>query len=168
MRRLLALLALVPAVTFVTAQAAAQGVEASVAFGTKHAVALRTNGDVLTWGDNVGCQLGRAGGNASRTPGLVMRNATAVAAASDHTLVLAEGKVYGWGTNAEGQLGTGDTYDKCEGPALAESLASETVVAGRPVALAIRNSPPSASVMTLMVPVNADQSPRYLNRTHGT
>jgi alpha-tubulin suppressor-like RCC1 family protein len=101
---------------------------AAVAFGTRHAVALRTNGEVLTWGENVSCQLGRAGGNASRTPALVMRNAIGVAAASDHTLVLtASGKVYGWGQNAEGPLGLGNTYDQCEGPAPVESLASVTV-----------------------------------------
>ena len=130
----LAALAGIGLVALTAAAAAAQAPGAAVAFGTRHAVALRTNGDVLTWGDNVSCQLGRAAGNGSRTPGngsrtpgIVMRNATAVAAASEHTLVLADGKVYGWGSNAEGVLGTGDTYDKCEGPALAESLAGQTV-----------------------------------------
>lgn len=108
---------------------AAQSAPAAVAFGSRHAVALRTNGEVLTWGDNVYCQLGRASrGNAGRTPTLVMRNARMIAAASDHTLVLTQdGKVYGWGINAEGPLGTGNTNDQCEGPALAESLAAETV-----------------------------------------
>jgi alpha-tubulin suppressor-like RCC1 family protein len=33
-----------------------------------------------------------------------------------------DGKVYGWGMNAEGALGTGNTNDQCEGPALVESL----------------------------------------------
>lgn len=106
----------------------AQTTTAAVAFGTRHAVALRTNGEVLTWGENVSCQLGRASGNASRTPAVMMRNATAIAAASDHTLVLtASGKVYGWGQNAEGPLGLGNTYDRCEGPALVESLSSVVV-----------------------------------------
>ncbi|MEO5819505.1 MAG: hypothetical protein ABIT71_03305, partial [Vicinamibacteraceae bacterium] len=107
---------------------ASTGTTAAVAFGTRHAVALRTNGEVLTWGENVSCQLGRRAGNASRTPGVVMRNGIAIAAASDHTLVLtATGKVYGWGQNAEGPLGVGNTYDQCEGPALVESLASLAV-----------------------------------------
>ena len=110
------------------ADVAAQPATAAVAFGTRHAVALRTNGEVLTWGENVSCQLGRAAGNASRTPAVVMRNGIAIAAASDHTLVLtASGKVYGWGQNAEGPLGLGNTYDQCEGPALVESLASLAV-----------------------------------------
>ena len=107
----------------------AQTSSASIAFGNRHAVALLTNGDVLTWGENVYCQLGRASrGNAGRTPAIVMRNAKAIAAAGDHTLVLAEdGKVYGWGMNPEGALGTGNTNDQCEGPTLVESLAMHTV-----------------------------------------
>jgi alpha-tubulin suppressor-like RCC1 family protein len=109
--------------------AAAQNTDAAIAFGNRHAVALRTNGDVLTWGENVYCQLGRASrGNSGRAPVLVMRNAKEIAAASDHTLVLTtDGKVYGWGMNAEGPLGVGNTYDQCEGPALAESLSNLTV-----------------------------------------
>ncbi|HEX8029317.1 MAG TPA: hypothetical protein VF491_12675 [Vicinamibacterales bacterium] len=107
----------------------AQGPEAAIAFGNRHAVALRSNGDVLTWGENVYCQLGRGSrGNSGRTPELVMRNAKAIAAASDHTLVLTnDGKVYGWGMNPEGALGTGNTNDQCEGPALIESLAGQTI-----------------------------------------
>lgn len=101
----------------------------AIAFGTRHAVALRNNGDVLTWGDNVGCQLGRASrGNYDANPALVMRNAKEIAAASDHALVLTlDGKVYGWGTNPQGELGVGDEYDKCEGPVLVESLADKTI-----------------------------------------
>jgi len=107
----------------------ARSPQAAIAFGTRHAVALGANGDVLTWGENVSCQLGRASrGNAGRTPTLVMRNAAGIAAAADHTLVLTtDGKVYGWGQNAEGSLGMGNTYDQCDGPALVESLAGQTV-----------------------------------------
>ena len=108
---------------------APQTVTVAIAFGARHAVALKTNGDVLTWGENVMCQLGRAGGNGSRTPGLVMRNGKEIAAAADHTLVLTtDGKVYGWGSNPEGALGTGDTYDKCDGPTLVTSLADKNIV----------------------------------------
>ena len=109
--------------------AAAQATEPAIAFGNRHAVALRTNGEVLTWGENLYCQLGRGSrGNSGRGPGLVMRNAKAIAAAADHTLVLTiDGKVYGWGMNPEGALGTGNTNDQCEGPALIESLAGQTI-----------------------------------------
>jgi hypothetical protein len=57
-----------------------------------------------------------------------MRNSVAIAAAADHTLVLTgEGKVYGWGQNADGSLGVGNTYDQCEGPAAVESLSAHRV-----------------------------------------
>ena len=110
-------------------KSSAQAVDPAIAFGNRHAVALRTNGEVLTWGENVYCQLGRGSrGNSGRTPAVMMRNAKEVAAASDHALVLTrEGKVYGWGMNPEGALGTGNTNDQCEGPALVESLAAHTV-----------------------------------------
>lgn len=116
-------------VAIAPSQLSAQAGPAAVAFGNRHAVALRTNGDVLTWGENVYCQLGRGSkGNSGRTPELVMRNGKGIAAASDHTLVLTDdGKVYGWGMNPEGALGTGNTNDQCEGPALIESLASQRV-----------------------------------------
>jgi hypothetical protein len=109
--------------------AAAQSVAPAIAFGTRHAVALAANGDVLTWGDNVMCQLGRAGGNASAMPGLVLRNGIAIAAAAEHSLALtADGRVYGWGSNPQGALGAGNTFDQCEGPSLIASLADKTVV----------------------------------------
>src|SRR5215471_393889 len=104
--------------------------EPQLAFGTQHAVALRNNGDVLTWGDNVQCQLGRTSTtNRDAVPTVMMRNAKEIAAASFHTLVLTSaGKVYGWGVNAEGALGMGHAHDVCEGPELVESLADKTVV----------------------------------------
>ena len=93
-------------------------------------MALQSNGNVLTWGEAVNCQLGRGSRtNSSREPGIVMRNAKQIAAANDHTLVLTDdGKVYGWGMNAEGALGVGNTYDQCEGPVLIESLANLSIV----------------------------------------
>jgi alpha-tubulin suppressor-like RCC1 family protein len=52
----------------------AQSSDAAFAFGNRHAVALRTNGELLTWGENVSCQLGRGSkGNSGRTPVVVMR-----------------------------------------------------------------------------------------------
>ncbi len=107
----------------------AQQVDASIALGNRHAVALQSNGNVLTWGEAVNCQLGRGSRtNSSREPGIVMRNAKQIAVANDHTLVLTDdGKVYGWGMNPEGALGVGNTYDQCEGPVLIESLANLSI-----------------------------------------
>lgn len=104
----------------------AQTTEPAVAFGRAHAVALATTGEVLTWGANLYCQLGRGG--LATTPRPVLRNAIAIAVADDHTLALsAEGRVYGWGMNSSGALGTGSTDDVCQGPVLIESLADKTI-----------------------------------------
>ncbi len=104
--------------------------EPAIAFGTRHALALRSNGDILSWGDAIMCQLGRGTkGNTGPIPTLVMRNGIEIAAASEHSLVLtSDGKVYGWGTNPEGPLGVGHTHDVCEGPALVQSLADKQIV----------------------------------------
>jgi alpha-tubulin suppressor-like RCC1 family protein len=102
--------------------------QADVVLGARHGVALRTNGEVLTWGDNVGCQLGRAGGNTSSTPAVMMRNVKEIAAAGEHSLALTvDGKVYAWGQNGYGQLGIGNTYDHCAGPVLVPSLEGRTI-----------------------------------------
>ena len=117
-------------VTFLGSQVAvsAQAGAPAIAFGSKHAVALRTNGDVLTWGNNVFCGLGRPSGNRSATPDVVLRNIKEIAAAEAHSLALStDGKVYGWGANDRGELGTGNTIALCEGPALVASLADKTV-----------------------------------------
>ena len=99
----------------------------TIVFGTRHAVLLKTNGDVWTWGDNVTCQLGRAAGNRSTTPGQVLRNIKEVAAAGAHTLALdVEGKVYAWGGDAPA-LGNNDDAERCEGPEPVESLADKTI-----------------------------------------
>jgi alpha-tubulin suppressor-like RCC1 family protein len=109
--------------------AASQTVAGQVAFGVRHAIALRTNGDVITWGNNVGCQLGRRTGNRTGDPGLVLRNGVHVAAAADHSVaVTRDGHVYAWGTNGEGQLGVGNEFDQCEGPTLVESLEGKGIV----------------------------------------
>ena len=98
-----------------------------VVFGTRHAVALKNNGDVFTWGDNVTCQLGRRAGNRSATPGQVLRNIKEVAAAAVHTLALdVDGTVYAWGGDAPA-LGNGDDFERCEGPEPVASLAGKTI-----------------------------------------
>ena len=113
----------------VPATPAAQADTAQIAFGVRHAVALRTNGEVITWGNNVGCQLGRRAGNRNVEPGLVLRNGVQVVAASEHSLALTrDGHVYGWGVNGDGQLGVGNEFDQCEGPALIESLEGKGII----------------------------------------
>jgi alpha-tubulin suppressor-like RCC1 family protein len=92
----------------------------AVAAGSDHALALTEDGRVYAWGSN---QYGALGiGN--ETPGfqspipvavvsggaLAGRNVTGIAAVSSRSMVLTDdGRVFGWGINWNGELGTGNT-----------------------------------------------------------
>lgn len=82
-----------------------------VAAGAYHSVALRSDGEVWTWGRNADGQLGR--GAVSATPEASPRPVslpgpmTAVAAGAGHSLALdALGNVWAWGRNNRGQAGS--------------------------------------------------------------
>lgn len=152
----LALLAVVAIGATASAQtpvAVAPGVvEPSVAFaGSGTAVALRNNGDVLTWGNNDSCLLGRAlPGQPGKysgplrpdpNPVVVMHNAKAIATAGTTIAVLtAEGKVYSWGLTT---LPMASGYWVCDGPAPVPSLEGKVVTRiglGQGVAVAVTDS----------------------------
>ncbi len=85
----------------------------AVAAGGEHGLAL-ANGQVYAWGNNDGGQLGYGSNTASNVPVAVStagvlggQTVTAVAAGGLHSLALANGQVYAWGYNANGQLGNG-------------------------------------------------------------
>jgi alpha-tubulin suppressor-like RCC1 family protein len=86
----------------------------AVAAGLNHVLALDTGGRVWAWGQNSFGQVGTGGTSAAvLAPYLVTTapRAKAVAAGAGHSLVVAEefafGKVWGWGQNNFGQVGTG-------------------------------------------------------------
>ncbi len=104
-------------------RAPSASVEPSIAFGLETVMALRSNGDVLTWGNQFNkCLLGRkaALGKVDPNPGVVMHNVKEVATAAwMHLAVTVDGKVYGWGAG----LPMGSKHYPCDGPALVPSLA---------------------------------------------
>lgn len=84
----------------------------SVATGEFHSCAITLEGNVYCWGDNEQGQLGNDSTTDSvypvpvEAPGGV--NFTSIVAARYHTLAIDEsGQVWGWGSNAAGQLGVG-------------------------------------------------------------
>jgi alpha-tubulin suppressor-like RCC1 family protein len=99
----------------------------AISAGTRHSLALRADGTVWAWGDNASGQLGAAITCATpatcqstvpvRVPGL--NRMVAIAAGGFHNLALAaDGTVWAWGDNINGQLGTGTTCSpsECPGP----------------------------------------------------
>jgi alpha-tubulin suppressor-like RCC1 family protein len=94
----------------------------AVSAGSNYSMALGSGGKAYSWGSNGSGQLGDGGVGDSSVPvavdmtgfrtglpsGVTFR---AVAAGGRHSIALgSDGKVYSWGYNYHGQLGTGDTH----------------------------------------------------------
>ncbi len=83
---------------------------AAVAAGKMHALAVRDDGTVLSWGSNQFGQLGNGQGNNYNVPIQVpnFTDVTAVAIGPSHIVALrGDGTVWTWGDNTKGQLGNG-------------------------------------------------------------
>ena len=89
---------------------------AFAAAGGTFSCVLRMEGDVVCWGANDRGQLGDGTGIASETPVTVGLPGAAffVTAGAAHAcaILAANGEVYCWGANVEGQLGDGSTVDR--------------------------------------------------------
>jgi len=92
----------------------------AVAAGTHHALALQADGRVFAWGTNGNGQLGD-GTTTNRNPGVevqlgpgqALTGVVAIAAGQSHSLALtADGRVWAWGWNGDGQLGDGTTTQR--------------------------------------------------------
>lgn len=85
--------------------------------GNDHSLALDDSGKIYAWGYNDGGQVGNGTTVDASTPVLISgpwgaKKIIAISAGGFHSLAVAEdGKVYAWGHNNFGQLGTGDTTD---------------------------------------------------------
>lgn len=86
--------------------------------GTRHSCALTEQGRVFCWGSNASGQLGNGTTEPANVPVEVValgRNVRAIAVGGSHSCAIdARGRVFCWGSNSEGQLGTGDTSQRTE------------------------------------------------------
>lgn len=87
----------------------------TIATGGYHSLALKCDGTVWAWGDNLDGQLGNGTSTSSSYPiqvknsdGTWLSNVTAIAAGGFHTLALKnDGTLWAWGYNEDGELGNG-------------------------------------------------------------
>ena len=104
-----------------------------VAAGWSHTVFITADGLVFSCGDNSDGQLGVGDTEDRLVPTLVTgqlqgKTAVYVAAGDDHTLcITADGSLFSWGYNVNGQLGVGDADDK-QKPTLVTELQGKQVV----------------------------------------
>jgi alpha-tubulin suppressor-like RCC1 family protein len=114
------------------------------AAGQSHSLAIGSDGQLYTWGNNQYGQLGNNSTTNSPTPVIASLYpgvyATAVAAGSNHSLAIGnDGKLYAWGNNDHGQLGNGTTTNS-KVPvmvSLPESVTPIAIAAGQSHSLAI-------------------------------
>jgi alpha-tubulin suppressor-like RCC1 family protein len=88
----------------------------SVACGSNFSFALKRNGDLYAWGNNIHGQLGLGDTNERLIPTLVGDEYNLIAAGGRHAIALrfdklgtSNGFLYSWGKNDFGQLGLGNT-----------------------------------------------------------
>ena len=88
----------------------------SIACGYNHTVAAKSDGSVWAWGDNSVGQLGLGDYISKTTPALVTStgfSGAELGAGYGHTVAKkADGTLWTWGNNAEGELGLGDTLTR--------------------------------------------------------
>jgi alpha-tubulin suppressor-like RCC1 family protein len=114
----------------------------SVAAGTYHTLALKSDGTVWAWGSNPGGLFGDNTTNSSATPGQVsgLTGIVAVAAGYQHSLAVRnDGKVFAWGANGSGQLGDGTTTQQLEPVEVPGLTGIVAVAAAENFSLAVKN-----------------------------
>jgi len=111
----------------------------SAAAGGFHSLALKSDGTVWAWGDNV---LGQLGDNSttSRLAPVQVKGITGVgsiAAGGFHSLALVNGGLRAWGSGYYGQLGDGSRYDSYVPEVVQTGIALTTIAARDQVSAAI-------------------------------
>lgn len=103
-----------------------------IACGSRHCIALTSEGLLATWGANDYGQLGiKLKGGTRHTPEMLTCLAgipiTRVAAGGNHTFTLSmSGAIHCWGRNTHGQLGLGDQADRTV-PVVCRSLRTQKI-----------------------------------------
>ncbi len=113
----------------------------AVAAGEDHSLAVLDDGSVWGWGDNGDGEIGSFAATPQEAAAVQVpkvREASAVAAGADHSLALAaDGTVWTWGDNDNGQLGNASSADSST-PAQVEGLpAVSAIAAGDDFSLAL-------------------------------
>ena len=115
---------------------------ATIATGSNHAVAIKSDGTLWAWGNNGSGQLGDNTFLNRTIPEQVGSVTTwsAVAAGSNFTVALrSDGTLWAWGNNGSGQLGDGTTTNQTTPAQIGTLTTWKAVAAGTGFTLALRS-----------------------------
>jgi hypothetical protein len=115
---------------------------ATIATGSNHAVAIKSDGTLWAWGNNGSGQLGDNTFLNRTIPEQVGSVTTwsAVAAGSNFTVALrSDGTLWAWGNNGSGQLGDGTTTNQTTPAQIGRLTTWKAVAAGTGFTLALRS-----------------------------
>lgn len=112
----------------------------SIAAGFDHTLVLTTSGNVYSWGDNTYGQLGLDSAKGVITSPRQVKGLpkiVAVSAGFRHSMALdGNGRIWVWGNNIAGQLGTGDRTDLRKPKVISLPSRATTIAAGHRFSLA--------------------------------
>jgi alpha-tubulin suppressor-like RCC1 family protein len=104
-----------------------------IASGAYHGIALKRDGTTVAWGSNAAGQLGYGGGDANRlypTAVASLSNVSAIAGGEYHSAALkADGSVWAWGLNTDGQVGDGSGASTRNAPVQVAGLTTAVAIA---------------------------------------
>ena len=121
------------------------GVQA-VSAGIGHSLVLKTNGSLLAWGLNANNQLGDGTTTQRNLPNPITNNISsvtmvAISAGGNHNAALdSTNRVWTWGQNNSGQLGTGNTAAQSKPVMVTNLLSASAIAAGASHTLALSNN----------------------------
>lgn len=118
------------------------GINPALVGGARHSVALKGDGTVLAWGDNLSGQLGDGTAIQRITPVTVpgLSGITAIAAGSFHSLALkSDGTVVAWGLNSKGQLGDSSNVQRNAPVAVTGLTSVKSLAAGSYHSVALKS-----------------------------
>ena len=142
----------------VTVKNVASGTQLSA--GYAHNLILKSDGTLLSWGNNFYGQLGRStssandglAANVTDISGAVFGNVQTISAGSGHNLVIrSDGTIWSWGYNEFGSLGLGTTNNEIAPQQVPNLINAQAIQAGyaHSVAMAARRiAPPSRKIST--------------------